>query len=98
MFAGTGCCGQPRERDRRPSTHPASAWVGDDSVLAVCRGVADEYSTTTSSDGRRIVVLVIWGYDPVTQVQDYTFIERISHGTSPRAGEADSGGCDTRRR
>lgn len=50
MFAGTGCCGRPRNPDRRPSTHPASAWVSDDSVLGGCRGVAGEYRSGPNDD------------------------------------------------
>lgn len=39
------------------------------------------WRTVIDADGRGIDVSVIWRYDPVTQVQDYTFIERIGDGT-----------------
>jgi ubiquinone/menaquinone biosynthesis C-methylase UbiE len=39
------------------------------------------WTTVTDPAGRTIVATVIWSYDPVAQVQDYTMIERISDGT-----------------
>ena len=36
------------------------------------------WSTVTARDGRTITVSVIWGYDAVSQLQDYVFIERIT--------------------
>lgn len=43
------------------------------------RGEGEQpWNTTTDEYGRRIAISVIWSYDPRSQVQDYTFIERIS--------------------
>lgn len=39
------------------------------------------WSTVTDAAGRTITISVIWSYDPVAQVQDYEFIERIGDGT-----------------
>ena len=41
------------------------------------------WSTVTDDAGRRIEMSVIWSYDPVSQIQDYTFIERIHDGSRP---------------
>lgn len=46
------------------------------------RGEGEQaWSTITDAAGRTITVSVIWSYDPVVQVQDYVFIERIGDGT-----------------
>jgi len=46
------------------------------------RGEGEQpWSTITDVAGWTITVSVIWSYDPVTQVQDYLFIERIGDGT-----------------
>ncbi len=39
------------------------------------------WRTVTDADGSVIDISVIWRYDPVTQVQDYIFVERIGEGT-----------------
>ena len=40
------------------------------------------WSSVSDRSGRAIDISVIWSYDAAAQLQDYTFIERLGHGTT----------------